>query len=131
MIKPNIVPFGLIVAAVAFRTEVIGVDILQSMAGHASLGEILIDLAGMTSRATDLLVSAPQLKFGFAVVERLYLLPICLTVAAVAFLTETTLVRINLLVAVKTKACGLSKSHFWQMTGVALNVPVGTLKRKI
>ena len=58
VIETNPAPFCLVVAAIAFRTEATGMNILQPMARHAGPGEILIDLIDMTGRAIDSLVGA-------------------------------------------------------------------------
>ena len=58
VIKPNRAPFYLVVAAIAFRSEVTGMNILQPMARHAGPRKIFIDLVDMTGRAIDPFVGA-------------------------------------------------------------------------
>ena len=76
VVKPHVLPFGLIVARLAFRPVPVGMDVLQAMAGHASTREILVDFADMTGRAIDVFVGAFEREFCLAVVIGLYPRPL-------------------------------------------------------
>lgn len=101
------------------------------MACHAGPREIFVNLANMTGRAIDPFMGAFQLESGFAVVERLYLFPIRLTMATVAFFTKPAFMQVGLFVAVKTTTWCLAESHFLLVTSVALDLFVGALERVV
>jgi hypothetical protein len=102
VVKPDRAPFYLIVTGVAFRAETASMDVLQPVTRYASPREILVDLIHVAGGAIDALMGAFQGEFGLAVVERLYLLPVRLAVAAIAFFTEIALMRLDFLVAIDT-----------------------------
>ena len=76
VVKSHVLPFGLIVARLAFRPVPVRMDVLQAMAGHASTREILVDFADMTGRAIDVFVRTFEREFCLVVVIGLYPRPL-------------------------------------------------------
>ena len=85
MIEAHFTPVLDAVAGFAARTVALGVYILNAVARHARLTQILVNLTGMAGPASHFAMSALQRKVCGAMVEGLRSLPRRLVVAIGAF----------------------------------------------
>jgi hypothetical protein len=102
VIELCVLPFILIVARLAFRAVATRMHILKAMTGDACLSEILVNFANVAGRASDVLMSAFEGEFGFAVIERLGAAPFRNRMTTVAFL-QPALVWIDPLMTIETQ----------------------------
>ena len=123
------------VAGLAIGAISTSVFVLQTMAGDARPGEILVSLPHMAYRARDLGVRADEGEPGFAVVEPFNLAPGLLAVTGIALFTQSTLVGIIALVTVKAAPGRFAVFHVLarvlDVAALAACSLVGPLQREV
>ena len=115
-------------AAVAVPSPML---VLQAVAGDAGSRQTLVALADMAFRATDIAVRAQQGEPRLGVIVGLDLTPGFFPVTALARRTESSLVRIIVLVAVEAASGRLAVRLAFRMTGVASDPLVRPRQREI
>ncbi len=118
-------------AGLTFVPALAVVNILKPVTGYASGWQILVDFPGMTQLAADFLVGVNKWKFGLFMIEGFGVTPVVHTVTGIAFLTETTFMRLILLVAIRTVAWGIPEFGFRLVTGIACERLVRAGQRKV
>ncbi len=111
MAKMRFLPTRQLVAISTFATVTAFVSILSLMAGNTLRFQLLlIKLAIVTGRTTDLCMAPAQAVFGVLVMIKLYLLPGALTVTVSALRAKLTPVLVVDLVTTDTTAGNLHKT---------------------